>query len=56
MSKLFAAECRYSAGPTEPFGRRYEVVFNACGLYGADTFYLEVIFPLMQTTFFKGPV
>lgn len=51
---MFADENWYSGEPTEQLGRRFEVFLNAYGLCRVDTSSLEVMFPLMKTTFLKS--
>lgn len=55
VSKLFGNDFRYSGGPTEPIRRRFDIFLNACHLCGVNTSQKETMFPLLQTTFLRGP-
>lgn len=51
VSKLFSCKSKHTRGQTDLVRRRYQILLNACHLYGFKTTAKQVMSPLMQTTF-----
>lgn len=55
VSKLFPRDQKYSGGPMEPLHRRFGSFKDACSLSNIDMHDTNMVFPLLKTTFLKGP-
>lgn len=55
VSKLFSGDSTYSGAQAEPIKGRFRICLNACQLYGVGVEARTLMFPLMKTTFSRGP-